>query len=1037
MLIVEDESIVAHDIQHTLEAFGYKPLDIAASAEEAMAQASEQRPDVVLMDIRIKGPLDGLATAKLLQQQFDVPIVYLTAHADVATIEKARETHPQAYLLKPVKAAELRAAIELALNNHEAAKHLREGKDKVETELREQLRFETLLSDLSAHFVNLPGDQVDSAIEEAQRKICGCLAIDHSSVWQASPNEPGILLLTHLFRDASLPPPPKRMDGDTYFPWTQLKVKNKEIINVPNTLHAPVDAATDSNTWQVFGIKSTLAFPLCVGDEPVFGVLAFDATTKERDWPLQLVRRLRLLAQIFANALARKRNEKALTESEARLRLAAASASAGLWTLDLTSGHIWGTEKTKEILGFAPAEEMDMPKFLSAVHPEDRDAVQRATDDAVVSGEERGIEYRIIRPDGQIRWIAGRGRLYRGDSGLRNMLMGVLIDITERRQMEQALQASNERLAMIVSSAMDAIIAIDDQQRVVVFNVAAEKVFGCCATDAIGSTIERFIPQRFHAELREHIRHFGMTGVTNRSMGTLGALWAVRANGEEFPIEASISQVHAAGRKLFTVIIRDVTERQRAEASLRESEERFRFVTNTAPVMIWMSGTDKLCTFFNQGWLDFTGRSMEQELGQGWSSGVHPSDLNTCLKIYSEAFDARTEFKMEYRLRRFDGESRWIVDHGAPRFARDGSFLGYIGSCVDITESKRNQEALQASYAEVKQLKERLQAESDYLQEEIKDIGRYEEIVGQSGALKRVLRQVKQVAGTDSLVLITGETGTGKELIARAIHRRSRRKNRVMVKVDCAALPATIIESELFGREKGAYTGALTRQIGRFETADGSTLFLDGIGEVGVEVQAKLLRVVQDGEFERLGSAKTIKVSVRLIVATNRDLAERVKGGTFREDLFYRLNVFPIRVPPLRERPEDIPLLVTAFTREFESKMGKKKIHIVPTRTMEELQRYSWPGNVRELRNIIEHAVIVTTGEKLNVQLPRTANVASMCTLKEAEYHHILSALEKTGWRIKGSLGAATLLGMKSSTLYNAMRRLRIPTRHERGGLPS
>ena len=258
-----------------------------------------------------------------------------------------------------------------------------------------------------------------------------------------------------------------------------------------------------------------------------------------------------------------------------------------------------------------------------------------------------------------------------------------------------------------------------------------------------------------------------------------------------------------------------------------------------------------------------------------------------------------------------------------------------------------------------------------------------------------------------------------------------------MVKVDCAALPATIIESELFGREKGAYTGALTRQIGRFETADGSTLFLDEIGELGVEVQAKLLRVVQDGEFERLGSAKTIKVRVRLIVATNRDLVECLKGGTFREDLFYRLNVFPIRVPPLRERPEDIPLLVAAFIREFESKMGKKKIHIVPTRTMEELQRYSWPGNVRELRNIIEHAVIVTTGEKLNVQLPRTENVASMCTLKEAEYHHILSVLEKTGWRIKGPLGAATLLGMKSSTLYNAMRRLRIPTRHERRGLHS
>lgn len=257
-----------------------------------------------------------------------------------------------------------------------------------------------------------------------------------------------------------------------------------------------------------------------------------------------------------------------------------------------------------------------------------------------------------------------------------------------------------------------------------------------------------------------------------------------------------------------------------------------------------------------------------------------------------------------------------------------------------------------------------------------------------------------------------------------------------MVKVDCAALPPTLIESELFGREKGAYTGALTRQIGRFETADGSTLFLDEIGELGVEVQAKLLRIVQDGEFERLGSARTTRVNVRLIAATHRDLAERVKNGSFREDLFYRLNVFPIRVPPLRERLEDIPLLVRAFVQEFGGKMGKK-IRIVPSRAMDELQRYSWPGNIRELRNIIERAVIVTTGEKLNLQMPKPAGVASMRTLREAEYQHILSALEKTAWRIKGPSGAATLLGMNSSTLYTAMRRLHIPTRREKGGIPS
>ena len=361
----------------------------------------------------------------------------------------------------------------------------------------------------------------------------------------------------------------------------------------------------------------------------------------------------------------------------------------------------------------------------------------------------------------------------------------------------------------------------------------------------------------------------------------------------------------------------------------------------------------------------------------------------------------------------------------------NGELGRLMGVSVDVTEAKSVQGELQESYAEVKRLEERLRAESSYLREEIKEIGKFNEIVGQSEAIKEVLKKVEQVACTDSVVLITGETGTGKELIARAIHGLSKHKDKVMVKVDCAALPPTLIESELFGREKGAYTGALSKQSGRFETADGSTLFLDEIGELGVEIQAKLLRVVQDGEFERLGSAKTSHVNVRLIAATHRDLPDRVTNGSFREDLFYRLNVFPIHVPPLREHPEDIPLLVMAFVREFEKKMGKK-IRSVPSRTMDELRCYPWPGNIRELRNVIERAVIVTSGEKLNLQLPKSLIAPTIRTLRQAEYQHILSILEKTGWRIKGPNGAASILGVKPSTLYAVMHRLHIPTGHER-----
>jgi formate hydrogenlyase transcriptional activator len=334
-------------------------------------------------------------------------------------------------------------------------------------------------------------------------------------------------------------------------------------------------------------------------------------------------------------------------------------------------------------------------------------------------------------------------------------------------------------------------------------------------------------------------------------------------------------------------------------------------------------------------------------------------------------------------------------------------------------------EALQRSYAEIERLKDRLQAESDYLKAEIQVVQAYGEITGQSSVIKKVLHLVQQVAATDSSVLIRGETGTGKELVAQAIHRLSHRRGHVMVKVNCAALPSGLVESELFGREKGAYTGALTRQIGRFEVADGSTLFLDEIGELSLEVQVKLLRVLEAGEFERLGSPRTIKVDVRLIAATNRDLAEAVRTGRFREDLYYRLSVFPIRVPPLRERAEDIPLLVWTFIKEFSSRMGKK-ITQVPRQTMEALQCHPWPGNVRQLRNTIEHAVIITAGETLMLPTLDETMAAPPQTAADAEREHIIRVLEKAGWHIKGPNGAAAVLGLNPATLYSRMKKLGI-----------
>ena len=346
---------------------------------------------------------------------------------------------------------------------------------------------------------------------------------------------------------------------------------------------------------------------------------------------------------------------------------------------------------------------------------------------------------------------------------------------------------------------------------------------------------------------------------------------------------------------------------------------------------------------------------------------------------------------------------------------------------ANALERKRIDQKMQQAFAEIEQLRDRLQAENLFLRDQIDIELKQEEITGESDAIKKVLLQARQVAGTGSTVLIQGEAGTGKELLARAIHNQSARRERPMIKLNCAALPATLIEAELFGREKGAYTGATTRQIGRFEAASGSTIFLDEIGELPLELQSKLLRVLQEGQFERLGSNTPVTVDVRVIAATNRDLAQFVKDGRFREDLYYRLNVFPISLPPLRERKEDIPLLVWAMVKEFGQVFGKS-IESIPKKNMDMLECYAWPGNIRELRNTIERAMILNNGPTLVVAVPSSSAETAPLTysLKSIERMHILAVLEKTGWRVRGKNGAAALLELPPSTLESKMKKLGI-----------
>jgi transcriptional regulator with GAF, ATPase, and Fis domain len=385
---------------------------------------------------------------------------------------------------------------------------------------------------------------------------------------------------------------------------------------------------------------------------------------------------------------------------------------------------------------------------------------------------------------------------------------------------------------------------------------------------------------------------------------------------------------------------------------------------------------------------------------------------------------------VNFRIIRPDGEIRYL-DASATSIYEEEELVKIIGVNRDISEIKKSEQELKTAFDEISQLKRKLEAENTYLQEEIKQVESFHEIIGSAKTLKKVLRKVKQVAKTDATVLILGETGTGKELLARAVHDASDRSAKPLVKVNCSALPAELIESELFGHEKGAFTGAINRKIGRFELAHKGTIFLDEIGDLPIALQTRLLRVLQEREFERLGGEVTLKVDVRVIAATNRNLEEQVINGEFRQDLYYRLNVFPIESPPLRDRLEDIPDLVHHFINKYNKKLNHK-IKSVQTNVLEKLGAYHWPGNIRELEHIIERAIILNQGSQLRLGewfIANNTNQAAseeLSTLAEKEKEYILKVLENTNWKVRGKNGAAEILGLKPTTLESRMKKLEI-----------
>jgi formate hydrogenlyase transcriptional activator len=458
--------------------------------------------------------------------------------------------------------------------------------------------------------------------------------------------------------------------------------------------------------------------------------------------------------------------------------------------------------------------------------------------------------------------------------------------------------------------------------------------------------------------------------------------------------------------------ITDIEDRKQAEEKLRQDERELRRITDAIPQTIIVQNPDGIPFYANQAALDYTGLTISDVTASDFRARIfHPEDIERLRQERQAALSRGIPFEIEQRARRKDGQYRWFLIHYNPFHDEEGRLVRWYATGTDIEDRKRAEE--------------RTRNENVALREEIDRSSMFEEIVGASAALRQVLAQVAKVAPTDSTVLISGETGTGKELIARAVHKRSNRSARAFIRVNCAAISPSLITSELFGHEKGAFTGALQRRIGRFEAADGGTIFLDEIGDLSIEAQIALLRVLQEREFERVGSSQPLAVDVRVLVATNRDLKSAVDAGTFRQDLFYRLNVFPIHLPSLRERVDDIPLLVEYFIDRYAKKAGKNFSNIT-NKTFQLFQAYDWPGNIRELQNVIERAVILCDGETFLVDeawLKRASSPVSdpvvplVTTLVERERQMIETALAQCQGRVSGANGAAKKLGIPRQTL--------------------
>ncbi|MBU1055097.1 MAG: sigma 54-interacting transcriptional regulator [Proteobacteria bacterium] len=790
-----------------------------------------------------------------------------------------------------------------------------------------------------------------------------------------------------------------------------------------------------------------------------------------------------------------KKAENTLREYALNLGEAQSIARMGRWKLNLLNNHLEWSDTVFEIFEIDPNKfEISYETFLDVVHPDDREYVNKAYAESVRKKSRYEVEHRLLMKDGRIKWLYEICRTDYDISGQAIRSVGIVQDVTERKQIENAqifllqcgLPATGEDFFESLACYLAETLTMDyvfisrlsedglSANTLAVYSNGnyddniSYSLKGTPCNDVVGKAICCFpknVSSLFPDDIiLQEIKAESYVGAT---------LWS--SKGKAIGLISVIGHRSLTDTKLAESLLKLVAirasaelERRQADKALKESEEKYRLLFENITQGFALheiifdelgKPSDYRFISVNPAFTKLTGINSESIIGKNIKE-VMPNIEQYWLDIYEQVAVTREPVLYEnYSAQLKKYFDTWVISPQKGQFAIMFSDIterklmskalqkshSELESRVmertnelliankrlehEIEEHRKADKSLRSALSEINKLTEQLEAENIYLRHEINIKYQYSDIIGESESIKRVLYQVEQVAPTSMTVLVLGETGTGKELISNAVHNMSPRKDRPIIVVNCAALPSNLIESELFGREKGAYTGADKRQIGRFEIANGSTLCLDEIGELPLDMQAKLLRAIQHGQFERLGASNTIKADVRIVATTNRNLEQEVRKGRFRQDLFYRLNVFPIIVPPLRERKDDIPLLVIAFVEKYAKKYGKQ-ISSVSRETINRLQDYTWPGNIRELESVIERSVILCQGHILQVaDKPETAplfSTTNIQTLEEVERMQILNILSHTGWRINGKDGAASILGLHPSTLRARMNKLDI-----------